>query len=165
MFFHALFNITFSLVRKFENYLRISLLIPRQRSVFVLKVLLFALIFTVVLVGSSSLVWAAQLDARINPNSPESKIEIKYQRTVFIEYPEGGNIADDLRGKTWEIKVIADFSDPGVQELVTKLNQKLTADGSSARITDANLDYSARLTGRGINTSVDYKIILTQICY
>jgi len=127
----------------------------------VLKGLLFAFIISVLLVGSSSLAWAAQLDARINPDSETTIFEIKYQRTVFIEYPEGGDIADKLRTKSWDIQVTADSSDPGVQELIQKLNQKLIADGSSARITDCNVEYSARLTGRGLNTSIDYKVILT----
>ncbi len=126
-----------------------------------LKGLLFALIITTVIVGTNSLAWAAQLDARINPNSETSIIEIKYQRTIFFEYPEGGDIADLLRTKSWDISVIADSSDPGVQELIQKLNQKLSADGSNAQIIDCKVDYSAKLTGRGINTAIDYKLILT----
>ena len=45
--------------------------------------------------------------------------------------------------------VAADSSNPGVQELIQKLNDKITADGSSARITDLTVESSAKLTGRG----------------
>lgn len=123
---------------------------------------IFAIIFaSLLIIGSSSPVWGAQLDARLNPDSSSAEIEIKFQRTIFIEYPEGGQIADELRAKSWTIEVLADSSNPGVKDLIQKLNQKITADGSSARITDLKLDYSAQLTGRELITSIDYKIVLT----
>ena len=126
-----------------------------------LKGLLFALIFSGLLIGSSTVAWAAQLDARINPNSETTDFEIKYLRNIFIEYPEGGELADNLRTKNWEISLFADSSNPGVKEIIKKLNDKIQADGSSARITDLKVDYSVQLIGRGINTSIDYKIILS----
>ena len=89
-----------------------------------LRAALFAIIFTsLLIVGSSSSVWAAQLDARINPESSSSKIDINYQKTVFIEYPDGGEIADELRTKSWTIEVSGDSSNPDVQGLIEKLNQ------------------------------------------
>ncbi len=60
-----------------------------------------------------------------------------------------------------EISLIADSSNPVVKEIIKKLNDKIQADGSSARITDLKVDYSVQLIGRGINTSIDYKIILS----
>ncbi len=126
-----------------------------------LKALLFALFFSGLLIGSGTVAWAAQLDVRINPNSETTDFEIKYLRNIFIEYPEGGELADNLRGKKWEISLIADSSNPGVKEIIKKLNDKIQADGSSARITDLKVDYSVQLIGRGINTSIDYKIVLS----
>lgn len=125
-----------------------------------LKSLLFALFFSGLLISGGTFAWAAQLDARINPASETADFEIKYQRNIFIEYPEGGELADNLRGKEWEISRFADSSNPGVQEIIKKLNDKIQADGSSSRITDLKVDYNVRLIGRGDNTSIDYKIIL-----
>lgn len=125
-----------------------------------LKGILFAVFFSVLLIGSSTLAWGAQLEARINPAVETADFEIKYQRTIFIEYNEGGDIADQLRGKKWEVTVSADSSNPGVRDLIQKLNNKITADGSSARITECKVEYSAQLTGRGLNTSIDYKLVL-----
>ncbi len=123
---------------------------------------IIALVITAFLViGTTSPVWGAQLSARLNPDIGSSEIEIKYQRTIFIEYPEGGEIADELRGKSWKVEATADSSDSGVKDIIQALNQKITSDGSSARITDMGVEYSAELTGRGLNTSIDYKIILT----
>ena len=126
-----------------------------------LKGLLFALFFSGLLIGSGTMAWAAQLDVRINPNNESTDFEIKYLRNIFIEYPEGGELADNLRGQKWEISLTADSSNQGVKEIIKKLNDKIQADGSSARITDLKVDYSVQLIGRGINTSIDYKIVLS----
>ena len=126
------------------------------------KIIVFSvLLATLIIFTTSTSAWAAQLDARINPNNQASNFEMKYQRTVFIEYNEGGQIADVLRGKSWETTIMADSSNPGVADLMQKLNDKLASDGSGVRIFDLNVDYSATLTGRAINTAIDYKIILT----
>lgn len=124
-----------------------------------------SLIFTIliaglIVVGTSTPIWAAQLDARINPNSNESPFKMNYQKTVFIEYPNGGNLFDELRGHEWTVEGTADSSDPGVQKLMDVLNQKIQDDGSHARISDLNVSYDFHLKARNINTSVDYRVIL-----
>lgn len=126
------------------------------------KLLIFALFLSfLIIIGSSSPVWAAQLDARINPDSPTSNIQIKYQRTVMIEYEEGGEIANLLRGQSWKTEVIADSSNPAVQDLINRINQKISSDGSGARISNLNVEYTAMLGGRGLNAAIDYKLILS----
>lgn len=112
------------------------------------------------IIGSSSSVWGAQLDARLVPDEESADIKITYQRNIWIGYDEGGQLADELREKQWEINVMADSSNPGVQDLMQKLNQKITSDGSGARITDLRVEYSAEIIGRGANTSIDYQIVL-----
>jgi hypothetical protein len=106
--------------------------------------------------------FAAQMEFRtwVEPNSVD-EVEIKFQRTIIINYDEGGMLADELRGQ----KVAKTFSltsdDPGVTELRDRINYQLSQLDSSATITDVQIDYDTKLTGRGLNTSVDYKIILT----
>ena len=106
--------------------------------------------------------FAAQMEFRtwVEPNSVD-EIEIKFQRTIIINYDEGGMLADELRGQ----KIAKTFSltsdDPGVIELRDRINYQLSQLDSSATITDVQIDYDTKLTGRGLNTSVDYKIILT----
>jgi len=123
-------------------------------------VILTVLLAGLVVFGSSSPAWAAQLDAKINPNSDSSPFSMNYQKTVFIEYPNGGNLFDELRGKEWTVSGTADSSNPGVQELMKKLNQKMSNDGSHANISDLNVSYEFFLKGRNINTSIDYKVLL-----
>ena len=125
------------------------------------KVVIFSvLLVTLIILSTSTPAWAAQLSARINPDSITSDFEMKYQRTIFIEYDEGGQIADLLRQQSWTSTVTADSSDPGVTDLIIKLNQKFLNDRSGAKISDMSIDYSVTLTGRGLNTAIDYKLVL-----
>jgi len=123
-------------------------------------IILTVLLVGLIVVGTTTPAWAAQLDARINPNADSSPFKMSYLKTVFIEYPNGGNLFDELRGKQWTITGTADMSNPGVQELVNKLNQGIISDGSQARVSDLNVFYDFHLKARNISTSVDYKVIL-----
>ena len=124
--------------------------------ILILSVLLAALI----VVGTSTPAWAAQLDARINPNSETSPFKVNYQKTFIIEYPDGGGLFDELQGKEWAISESADSSDPGVQALVKELNRNIAGDGSQARITDLVVSYDFHLKARNIGASIDYKVVL-----
>jgi len=126
-----------------------------------LRASVLVVIFTgLLIIGSSSSVWGAQLDARLLPDEESADFKISYLRNIWIGYDEGGQLADELRGKQWKFEGMADSSNPGVQDLMVKINQKITSDGSSARITDLNVEYTTELFGRGANTSIDYKIVL-----
>lgn len=126
------------------------------------KVIVFSvLLATLIVFSTTSSVWAAQLDARIVPMNPTSNFEMKYQRTVFIEYLEGGQLFDLLSGESRHSEVSADLSNPGVMDLREKLNQKIRNDGSGVQIDDLNVEYSATLTGRNSNTAIDYKLIIS----
>jgi len=113
-----------------------------------------------IVIGTSTPAWAAQLDSRINPNNETSPFKMNYQKTIFIEYPNGGQLFDELRGKEWTVAGTADSTNPGVQELMKKLNNGIADDGSQTRISDLNVTYDFHLKARNINTSVDYKVIL-----
>ena len=87
--------------------------------------------------------------------------EIKFQRTVIINYDDGGMLADELRGQKFAKTFTVTTSDPGVAELRDRINYQFSQAGSSAAVTDLQIDYDTKLTGRSLNTSIDYKIILT----
>ncbi len=123
-------------------------------------VFLAVLIAGLFVIGSGSSVWAAQIDARINPNSDTSPFSYNFQKTIFIEYPNGGKIFDELHEKEWTVSGSADASNPGVQKLIASLNQKIQSDGSHAKISDLNVTYNFYLKGRNLNTSIDYKVLL-----
>lgn len=103
---------------------------------------------------------AAQLDTLINPADDESPFSMTYQRTVFIEYEEGGAIADILRGSAWRDAVSESTPHPDVEALRDRINEKIAADGSGARISDMSIDYTATLTGRALNAAIDYRVYI-----
>ena len=122
--------------------------------------LLTVLIAGLLVFGASSSAWAAQLNAQINPNNEESSFKVNYQKTVFVEYPDGGMLFDELRLKEWTISGTADSSNAGVQELMDKLNSKIASDGSQARIIDLDVTYDFHLKGRNLNSAIDYQVII-----
>jgi hypothetical protein len=117
--------------------------------------ILTVLLVGLIVVGTTAPAWAAQLDARIDPNDDSSPFKISYLKTIFVEYPNGGNLFDELRGKQWTLTGTADMSNPGVQELLAKLNEKIISDGSQARVSDLNVFYDFHLKARNISTSID----------
>jgi len=123
-------------------------------------VALTILLASILIVSSSSPAWAAQMDARINPNSDESFFKINYQKTVFIEYPNGGTLFDELHTKEWTVSGTADESNPEVRALIDRLNSKIQNDGSGSTISALTVTYDFHLKGRNLNTSIDYKVIL-----
>lgn len=113
------------------------------------------------IIGSNTSAFGAQLDAKIVPDADATNVKIIFQRNIFIDYKNGGALADELKSTTWSVNVLADSTTPGVQDLINKLNQKIKNDGSSAQITDLDIEFNAELIGRDSNASIDYKIVLT----
>ena len=139
-------------------------LITMLNSILIVQryILVFLFLFTI-LFAPISFVSAAQLDVRLNPTDENATVNMKYQRTIFLEYLDGGNIANLLQHKKTHITLSADESDSGVMLLMNKLNQKLLNDQSVTKIKHLILDYDANLTGRELSASIDYKIKLTAI--
>ena len=124
--------------------------------------ILVASLAVIMLASTVGPAFAAQMEFRywISADSTETA-EIKFQRTVTLNYDEGGMLADELRGQKFAKTFTATSSDPGVNELRDRINYQFSELGSSAVVNDLQIDYDTKLTGRGLNTSVDYKIILT----
>ena len=101
--------------------------------------------------------FGAQMEFRMIPEDEIGTVTVKFQRTIFLEYEEGGKLADELRGLKTS-KVFSTQSD----EIRDRINYFLKNEANSdAVVTDVQVDYDAQLTGRGLNTSIDYKIVLT----
>ncbi len=125
-------------------------------------ILLTVLLASLVAISGSSFssAWGAQLDARINPNNESSPFKVSYLKTVFIEYPNGGDLFDELKGKEWTVSGSSDSSNPEVQDLINRLNKGIAEDGSQAKISDMNVNYEFHLKARNINTSIDYMVVI-----
>ena len=129
-----------------------------------MKTRIFVIIITVTLIFSSLLlqpITAAQITANINPHNAQSEFMAKYQSTVQIEYSEGGKLKDILKDKNWTIRKTVDSTNTYAADLTSRLNQKLAQDGSSARISDLSLLYTADLKGRSNNASIEYAVTMS----
>ena len=113
-----------------------------------------------VALGGTAPALGAQMHAVVDPNADSSSFDIRYQRTVFIEYHEDSSISDLLHGKAWTLDGTADSSDPAVQKLVADLNQNILSDRSIAAVEDVTVDYKITMTGRDGNTSFDFEVLL-----
>ena len=85
-------------------------------------IFLTILLAGLIVIGSSAPAFAAQLDTTLNPNNAESPFKMSYLKTVFIEYPNGGDLFDALGGTQWKTEGTADATNPGVQTLMMELN-------------------------------------------
>lgn len=121
---------------------------------------LFSIIISSLLMTSVATVDAAQLDIKMNPDMDSSPFEIKYQKTIFIEYPDGGQVADMLRDTDWMVSSTSMPQDPGSISLAQKLNQNLVSDGSQAQVSNLTIDYTSTLTGNELNAAIDYKVVI-----
>ena len=112
------------------------------------------------IIGGVSPIWAAQLDARLSTHLTEGQPTFKFLKTVFIEYPDGGDISKLLNGQDILVTIEAQKETPGVPELIDRINSNLQSIGSTAFVTDLQLTYRAHLQGQGGQAAVDYKITL-----
>ena len=127
------------------------------------RVSLFSLIgiASLLIIGLVSSVWAVQLDAVVGTKAESSQPTFKFLRTIFIEYPEGGKLAEELEGKDILISFTADSTTPGITDLISRINNNLARDlESTVFVTDLNLTYRAHIVGRENQVSIDYKIVL-----
>ena len=124
------------------------------------RLLLPAFVAILIAVGAATPVWAAQLEVLINPDAESSPFHIRYQKTVFVEYPEDGQIHDQLAGQEWVVAGIVDSSNPDVQNLMGHLNQNIFDAGSQASVSYLEVSYKIHLQPFGDHTSIDYTVIL-----
>jgi len=116
--------------------------------------------FFIVISGLSPVFASSQLEVTIDPNSDTAYAKMTYQRSINIDYSDGGNLAETMNGKTEKISFTAISSNPSVQSLIANLNSYFASQGSQASISDLSLEYKSVLTGRSTSMSVDYTIIL-----
>lgn len=117
--------------------------------------LLLGMIFVIGLIPFAS---AAQLDASILYEDQVVEPSFEFLRIMYIEYPEGGEIAQQLRGETATISFDADSD--AATNLVTLLNENLESIPSNAKATGAKIKYQATLHGNPNSAVIEYKLQL-----
>jgi len=103
---------------------------------------------------------AAQLDAKILSGEDSIEPSFQFLRVIYIEYPNGGEISESLRGKRQMVSFVADSKTPGMDQLVMHLNQNLKSIPSNAVVTDAQINYQAILQGNENYAVVEYNVQL-----
>ena len=103
---------------------------------------------------------SAQLETTLEDSTGIALTKMTYQRTIWVDYSDGGNLANILAGKNVTVVFSVDSSAMGMQDLINKLNSSIVSNNSIAKVTDLSLDYVAVMTGRDNKMSIDYKIIL-----
>ena len=124
------------------------------------RLMLPAFIAVLIMIGASTPAWGAQLEVILDPDEEASPFKIRYQKTVFIEYPEDGIIHDQLNGQDWVVSGTANITNPDVQKLVETLNQNIVNSGSQAHISDLQVTYNIHLQPITDHTSIDYTVSL-----
>ena len=116
--------------------------------------------FFIAVGGISPVFASSQLEVTIDPNSDTAYAKMVYQRSISIDYSDGGKLAETMNGKSEKISFTAIASNPGIESLIANLNSYFASQGSQANISDLSLEYKSTLTGRSTSMSVDYTIIL-----
>jgi len=125
------------------------------------SIVIVAFLSIIITIGGISPVFASsQLEVTIDPNSDTAIAKMTYQRSINIDYSDGGNLAETMNGLNKEISFSADSSNPNVQSLISKINSYTLSQGSQAQITDLTLEYKSLMTGRSTSMSVDYTVVL-----
>ena len=130
-----------------------------SKHVMTRRFLLPASVAVLIIAGASALAWTA-MGIWVNPNDGSSPFYAKYKKTVFIEYPEDGQIHDQLSGQNWQVAGSADSSNPGVQDLMDQVNLDLLDSESQASVSDLEVSYQIHLKPFIDNTVIDYIIVL-----
>lgn len=126
------------------------------------KTSLLAFVFLSILVfGSVYPAWAAQLNWDAKTFETAQNPKFVFQRSAFIEYPQGGQIADALIGKDMSMSVAADSSTANLQGLIDEINNNLAKSQSTTEVTAIKIDYTATMVARSDGVSVDYRVVLT----
>ena len=109
--------------------------------------------------GISPVFASSQLEVTIEPGSDTAVAKMTYQRSINIDYSDGGNLTE-MNGLSKELSFSADSSNPSVQSLISKINSYILSKNSQAQVTDLTVDYRTVMTGRSASMSVDYTIVL-----
>lgn len=118
------------------------------------------LLAALILSGFLPSVWAAQLDADILVDNESMSPTFSFLRIIYIEYPDGGEIAHLLQGKNQTISFSADSRIDDMPRLKSQLNENLKSLPSTVFVTDVKLNYQAILSGHEKSAVVEINLEL-----
>lgn len=125
-----------------------------------MRAVLIAVAAVLVAAGAAAPAMGAQLIASVNINEDSSPFNMRYLRTVSVQYPDGGQVAQMLRGAQAELSVVAEPGSPESRAVAEAITAGMLANGSQARVENVSVEYEASLRGGQNAASIDYKITI-----
>jgi len=105
--------------------------------------------------------FATDLNAELSTSGVAEKPTFKFLETVFIDYPDGGQLKEFLQGKNTTISFGMDSSNPYVQNLMNQINSNLVYNlKSTVIVTQLVVNYTASLVGYDSSATIDYKVTM-----
>ncbi len=120
----------------------------------------YLFVITLLVIGLIPYASAAQLDASILSEEDSTEPSFQFLRVIYIEYEDNGNFSEILRGEKQTISFEAGLDTPGIDEIITNLNQNLRTISSDAIVTDVKIKYQAILQGNENSAVIEYKVQL-----
>ncbi len=114
----------------------------------------------IIMTGGVQPALGAQLESTLDPDKDESRFKILYQRTLSIDYSNGGEIAELMRGVVVDESVSATSPNKDLDQIINMLNENILREKSTARINDLDLTYSVSINGRADRANIDYRVLL-----
>ena len=108
--------------------------------------------------GIAAPAMGAQLSASVNPGDDASYFSMKYLKNVGVQYPDGGQIAELLRGHRAELTASVGAGTPESDRIAEMITSSMLANGSQARVQDIDVEYTATLRGGNEGALIDYKV-------
>ena len=124
------------------------------------KTFLFSLLSLVIVSSTIPFASAVQLDVTLFSNKDTAEPEFQFLRIMYIDYPNGGELAKLLQGANQKVTFTATIDTPGMSELKKQLNDSLLEQTSNTVIEDIKLEYQAILQGHEKYAVIEYKIKL-----
>lgn len=104
---------------------------------------------------------AAQLDATVPAESEFIEPTFQFLKIIYIQYPDGGELADVLHGVDQSISLTVGDNTQGIDDIIQQLNQNLKEVSSNAIVTKAVIEYQSTVQGNAEYAVIEYKIKLT----
>lgn len=126
-----------------------------------MRAVMYVALLAVLAAGTVAPASGTSLEAYLDPRADASPFKIDSRLGMIIKYQEGSSLSEFLDGRTRVLEVSASQEDPGVQQLMARLNDKIRSDGSGARVADLVVEYRFQLGANPYDAGISYKVVLT----
>jgi hypothetical protein len=124
------------------------------------KVILPIFLGFFILSSFASQIYAIEMTTVVIPSLNEAQAQFTGDGIVTITYDPNSALSKNLTGFDVNVKFKANMSTPGMQELVSTINQALNQKQTTARIQNATLDYNAQIHGTPGQLKISYLVRL-----